>query len=102
MTEAELAEVRARNAELEKRQSKGERQLQNIDKEYRDQLTERNTLLLTIYQYIGKIQGLDTTPVRRVSDNAFEDGKADMIAAVPSEEGCNLDNSPTYQLPRLP
>ncbi|KAG9049402.1 hypothetical protein FS837_010342 [Tulasnella sp. UAMH 9824] len=61
-TEAELVEVRARNAELEKRQSKGERQLQSIDKEYRDQLTERNTLLLTIYQYIGKIQGLDTTP----------------------------------------
>ena len=32
--------------------------------QYRDQLTERNTLLLTIYQYMDKIVGVDKTPVR--------------------------------------
>jgi hypothetical protein len=31
--------------------------------QYRDQLTERNTLILTIYQYLEKILGADKTPV---------------------------------------
>lgn len=33
------------------------------ENQYRDQLTERNTLLLTIYQYLEKILGVDKTPV---------------------------------------
>ena len=35
------------------------------ENQYRDRLTERNTLLLTIYQYLEKILGVDKTPVRR-------------------------------------
>lgn len=30
---------------------------------YRDQISERNTLLLTIHQYMEKILGVDKTPV---------------------------------------
>lgn len=35
----------------------------STENQYRDQLTERNTLLLTIYQYMEKILGVDKTPV---------------------------------------
>jgi hypothetical protein len=49
--------------ELETRLSKDQRSLLNAENQYRDQLTERNTLLLTIYQYMDKILGVDKTPV---------------------------------------
>jgi chromosome segregation ATPase len=62
--EAELVAFRMRVAELEQRLSKDQRSLLSAESQYRDQLTERNTLLLTIYQYLDKILGVDRTPVR--------------------------------------
>ncbi|KAI5831380.1 hypothetical protein K523DRAFT_237634 [Schizophyllum commune Tattone D] len=60
--EDELVELRKRVLELETRLSKEQRQLLAGEAQYRDQLTERNTLLLTIYQYMDKILGVDKTP----------------------------------------
>ncbi|KAI0052262.1 hypothetical protein FA95DRAFT_1533022 [Auriscalpium vulgare] len=60
--EAELAGARARAGELESRLSKDQRSLLAAESQYRDQLTERNTLLLTIYQYMDRILGVDKTP----------------------------------------
>jgi chromosome segregation ATPase len=62
--ESELATFHARVHELEQRLSKDQRSLLSAESQYRDQLTERNTLLLTIYQYMDKILGVDKTPVR--------------------------------------
>lgn len=61
--EAETANLRSRIAELEQRLSKDQRALLTAEAQYRDQLTERNMLLLTIYQYMDKIVGVDKTPV---------------------------------------
>lgn len=61
--EAELSGLRAKVADLESRLSKDQRSLLQAEGMYRDQLTERNTLLLTIYQYLDKILGVDKTPV---------------------------------------
>ena len=61
--ESETATLRSRIAELEQRLSKDQRALLTAEAQYRDQLTERNTLLLTIYQYMDKIVGVDKTPV---------------------------------------
>jgi chromosome segregation ATPase len=61
--EAELSGLRAKATDLESRLSKDQRSLLQAEGMYRDQLTERNTLLLTIYQYLDKILGVDKTPV---------------------------------------
>lgn len=61
--ETECEELKGRVEELEVRTGKDQRSLQNQEGMYRDQLTERNTLLLTIYQYLDKILGVDKTPV---------------------------------------
>lgn len=61
--EAEIASFKTRVSELETRLSKDQRSLLTAESQYRDQLTERNTLLLTIYQYMDKILGVDKTPV---------------------------------------
>ena len=61
--EAETTLLRARVQELEQKLSKDQRSLMSAEAQYRDQLTERNTLLLTIYQYMDKILGVDKTPV---------------------------------------
>jgi chromosome segregation ATPase len=61
--ESELASFRTRVGDLEQRLSKDQRSLLAAENQYRDQLTERNTLLLTIYQYMDKILGVDKTPV---------------------------------------
>jgi len=61
--ETEVASLRTKVAELETRLSKDQRSLLSAESQYRDQLTERNTLLLTIYQYMDKILGVDKTPV---------------------------------------
>lgn len=61
--EAEVSTFRDRVNELEQRLSKDQRSLLSAESQYRDQLTERNTLLLTIYQYTDKILGVDKTPV---------------------------------------
>ena len=62
--EADAATFRARVQELEQRLSKDQRSLLAAENQFRDQVTERNTLLLTIYQYMDKILGVDKTPVR--------------------------------------
>ena len=62
-TESEISNARARIHELESRFAKDQRELLSSENQYRDQLTERNTLLLTIYQYMDKILGVDKTPV---------------------------------------
>jgi chromosome segregation ATPase len=64
--EAELFGYRTRVNELETRLSKDQRTLLSTENQYRDQLTERNTLLLTIYQYMDKILGVDKTPVSSI------------------------------------
>jgi chromosome segregation ATPase len=61
--ESESAGFKSKVADLEQRLSKDQRSLLNAESQYRDQLTERNTLLLTIYQYLDKILGVDKTPV---------------------------------------
>ena len=61
--EGDAANYKAKAVELEQRLSKDQRSLLNAESQYRDQLTERNTLLLTIYQYLDKILGVDKTPV---------------------------------------
>lgn len=63
LTEGEAGALKSRVAELEGRLVKDQRSLLNAENLYRDQLTERNTLLLTIYQYMDKILGVDKTPV---------------------------------------
>jgi chromosome segregation ATPase len=61
--ESDSVGLKSKAAELEQRLSKDQRSLLNAESQYRDQLTERNTLLLTIYQYLDKILGVDKTPV---------------------------------------
>ena len=61
--ESDAAGFKSKIADLEQRLSKDQRSLLNSESQYRDQLTERNTLLLTIYQYLDKILGVDKTPV---------------------------------------
>ncbi|KAG2118258.1 hypothetical protein BD769DRAFT_1297193, partial [Suillus cothurnatus] len=53
--EAELFGYRTRVNELKTRLSKDRRTLPSTENQYRDQLTERNTLLLTIHQYMDKV-----------------------------------------------
>ena len=62
--EGEVTTLKAKVNELETRLSKDQRNLFSSEQQYRDQLTERNTLLLTIYQYMDKILGVDKTTVR--------------------------------------
>ncbi|KAF8891382.1 hypothetical protein BD779DRAFT_1514947 [Infundibulicybe gibba] len=61
-SEGELSAFKAKVGDLEQRLSKDQRSLLSAESQYRDQLTERNTLLLTIYQYMDKILGVDKTP----------------------------------------
>jgi chromosome segregation ATPase len=61
--EQECEGLRGRVGELEKRLEKDQRSLVSAEGTYRDQLTERNTLLLTIYQYLDKILGVDKVQV---------------------------------------
>ena len=61
--ETELTAMRLRMSALEQRLSEDQRALLSNESQFRDQLTERNTLLLTIYQYMDKILGVDKEPV---------------------------------------
>jgi chromosome segregation ATPase len=60
---AERDELRKKRDELEDAVGREQRGLMNKEGGWRDQLSERNTLLLTIYQYLDKILGVDKTPV---------------------------------------
>jgi chromosome segregation ATPase len=66
--EGEVVALKAKVNEVETRLSKDQRNLLSSEQQYRDQLTERNTLLLTIYQYMDKILGVDKTAVRDIVD----------------------------------
>ena len=66
-SESEASSLRAKLADIEQRLAKDQRSLLTAESQYRDQLTERNTLLLTIYQYMDKILGVDKTPVSTYS-----------------------------------
>lgn len=57
--ESEVTSLRAKVADLETRLSKDQRSQLSLEHQYRDQLTERNTLLLTVYQYLDKILGVE-------------------------------------------
>jgi hypothetical protein len=80
--EADAAAMRARVQELEQRLSKDQRSLLAAENQFRDQVTERNTLLLTIYQYMDKILGVDKTPVRL----SFKDSPALGLTFIPIKE----------------
>lgn len=60
----QVDEYRAKMDELERETNMGERSLMEAEAGVKTQLTERNTLLLTIYQYMGKILG-NATPRKR-------------------------------------
>ncbi|KAI5982804.1 hypothetical protein EDD15DRAFT_2179864 [Pisolithus albus] len=82
-TESELVTYRARAIDLEARLSKDQRQLLNAEAQYRDQLTERNTLLLTIYQYMDKILGVDRTPAKPFTNfSVFHDNLISRLKAL--------------------
>ncbi|KAH7097868.1 hypothetical protein BKA62DRAFT_715056 [Auriculariales sp. MPI-PUGE-AT-0066] len=53
---------RERAAELEARLGKDQRALLSAEGTFRDQISERNTLLLTIWSYLDKILGPGSTP----------------------------------------
>lgn len=55
----ELQQTRNKAAGLEHELNKGEKTMMQAEQAVKNQLTERNTLLLTIYQYMGKILGSD-------------------------------------------
>jgi chromosome segregation ATPase len=99
-TEAELFGYRTKVNELETRLSKDQRSLLNAENQYRDQLTEWNTLLLTIYQYMDKILGVDKTPVCSFS---FAPAHPTLIEHIFSaEEGQSSRNEAIHQLQRVP
>lgn len=62
--EREAAQHRGKAEELEREANVGERSVMQAEASVKTQLTERNTLLLTIYQYMGKILG-SATPRKR-------------------------------------
>src|SRR6202044_3788168 len=55
--------------------------LLSAESQYRDQLMERITLLLTISQYMHKILGVDKTPVRTTFDRYLLNPKLNIIHA---------------------
>lgn len=61
--EAEVQTLRGKVNDLENRLGKDQRNQLATEHQYRDQLTERNTLLLTVYQYLDKILGVEKTAV---------------------------------------
>ncbi|GAA5956818.1 hypothetical protein JCM21900_004350 [Sporobolomyces salmonicolor] len=56
-TQLELTSARERLRVVEGQLSTDHRELSRTENQYRDQLTERNTLLLTVYQYMERIAG---------------------------------------------
>ncbi|KAG8824819.1 hypothetical protein FRC19_000994 [Serendipita sp. 401] len=61
VAETEVSTLRAKVSDLETRLNKDQRSQVSLEHQYRDQLTERNTLLLTVYQYLDRILGVDKT-----------------------------------------
>jgi chromosome segregation ATPase len=97
--ETEISTYRSRVADLEARLSKDQRSLLSAENQYKDQLTERNTLLLTIYRYMDKILGVDKTPVCSVAE-MFNVGNT-LIVSIIANERAGGDKA-VYKLQRLP
>jgi hypothetical protein len=57
--ETERETYRARVSELETRSSKSERSLISNEQRFREQVTERNMLLMTVFNYMEEILGVD-------------------------------------------
>ncbi|KAB5588769.1 Microtubule organizer protein 1 [Ceratobasidium theobromae] len=57
--ESETATFKSRVTELESRLSKDQRSHSTTESQYREQITERNTLLLTICKYVDQVLGAD-------------------------------------------
>ncbi|KZO92408.1 hypothetical protein CALVIDRAFT_310030 [Calocera viscosa TUFC12733] len=60
--EAERETYRTRVNDLESRTSKSERSLISNEQRFREQIAERNTLLMTIFNYMEEILGVDKNP----------------------------------------
>jgi len=86
-SEAELFGYRTKVNELETRLSKGQRTLLNAENQYRDQLTERNTLLLTVYQHMDNILGVDACRNRFLSFTMHSPQRALFLSFFLTEEG---------------
>ncbi|KAF8867925.1 hypothetical protein CPB84DRAFT_1741356 [Gymnopilus junonius] len=81
--EGEVGVYKSKVGELEARLSKDQRALLGAEAQYRDQLTERNTLLLTIYQYLDKILGVDKTPTKPFTNfSVFHDNLITRLKAL--------------------
>ncbi|KAF5336816.1 hypothetical protein D9757_014655 [Collybiopsis confluens] len=52
--QAELETLKGKLTDLEGRLGKEQREVRGMEESYRDQVTERNTLLLTVWQYLDK------------------------------------------------
>src|ERR1700691_4510954 len=61
--------------------------LLSAESQYRDQLTERITLLLTISQYMHKILGIDKTPMRTTFDRYLLNPKLNTISFTQKKRG---------------
>ncbi|KAF9518234.1 hypothetical protein BS47DRAFT_1389164 [Hydnum rufescens UP504] len=60
--ETDLTTARVRVTQVEQKLNEDQRSILATENQYIDQLTERNTLLLAIYQHMDKILGVDKTP----------------------------------------
>jgi chromosome segregation ATPase len=69
--ESDLQTFKGKLNETESALSKSQRGAAGTESQFRDQLTERNTLLLTVYQYLDKIVGVDKTTVRLPADTSI-------------------------------
>ena len=94
--ESDNSSLKSKISEMEGRMSKDQRTLHNAESQYRDQLTERNTLLLTIYQYLDKILGVDRTPVCSFPVVLFR------LLTLNEEEGRSSRDQTIHQLQRVP
>ena len=98
--EEEVGTLKKRVNELEGRLEKDQRTLLGQESQYRDQVTERNTLLLTIYQYLDKILGVDKTPVSHLSITLVL--KNNSFSLSPPEKKWSSRNQTIHQFQRLP
>lgn len=61
--ETELAACKQKISELEQKLSKSQRQLLQVETQSREQVAERNQLLLTVYEDMGKVLGSERNAV---------------------------------------
>ncbi|KAF9503227.1 hypothetical protein BS47DRAFT_1369694 [Hydnum rufescens UP504] len=76
--ETDLATARVRVTQVEQKLNEDQRSILATENQYIDQLTKRNTLLLTIYQHMDKILAVDKALVRYLLIVDKEKGAAEM------------------------